>query len=179
MHNKLTIKIILGFSTVIVMGAIVVVVAAFNGWDYNKYMGVKPVAADTQVVITKENTKADTKENKIVYTAKQNTKVYTRLEVVTMIHDMVNTLIIAEDGEIWTKVSVNKGSVSELLNMIEGTGDFNEKVDFAEIANDWKNGNFDNVVKDHNKVWKILDGTVGRASDENVSAVAEAKQNLK
>ncbi|MBK5240649.1 DUF6241 domain-containing protein [Clostridium sp.] len=179
MHKKLTIKIILGFSTVIVMGAIVVLVAAFNGWDYNKYMGVKPVKADTEVVLTKENTKADTKEDAIVYTAKQNTKVYTRLEVATMIHDMVNTLIIAEDSEIWTKVAVNKESVSELLNMIESTEDFYEKVDFAEIANDWKSGKFDNVVQAHNKVWGILDGTVGRANGENLEAITEAKENLK
>ncbi|MGK0466720.1 DUF6241 domain-containing protein [Clostridium sp.] len=172
MHKKLTIRFILGFSSIMAIGAIMFFVATSNGWDYKHYMGIKPVMAENQVVETKA--KAKTKENE-----KEETKVYTKLEVVTMMHEMVNTLIIAEDNRIWGKKEVDKESVSELLNMIEAAEDFYEKGIVTEIANDWKRGYFDNVVQDHNIVWGILDGTVGKASEENIVAVAEAKEYLK
>ncbi|MEK6264017.1 MAG: DUF6241 domain-containing protein [Clostridium sp.] len=174
MHKKLTIRLILVFSTVMTLGAIVFFVATSNGWDYKHFLGIKPVMAAGQVVGTKEKTKEMTKENE-----KEDTKVYTELEVVNMMHDMVNTLIIAEDNKIWGTKEVNKVSVLELLNMIESTEDFNKKVIVTEIAKDWEMGNFDNVVLDHNIVWGILDGTVGKANEVNVAAVAEAKEYLK
>jgi hypothetical protein len=175
MHKKLTIRIILVFSTVMTMGAIMFFVATSNGWDYKHFMGIKPVMAESQVIKTKGNTKENTKE----ITTKESTKVYTELEVVNMMHEMVNTLIIAEDNKIWGKKEVNKDSVLELLNMIESTEDFNKKVIVTEIAKNWEMGNFDNVVLDHNIVWGILDGTVGKANEVNVAAVAEAKKYLK
>jgi hypothetical protein len=180
MHKKLTIRIILAFSTVMTMGAIMFFVATSNGWDYKHFMGNKPVMAESQVIKTKENTKENTKEittKKI--TTKENTKVYTELEVVNVMHEMANTLIIADDNKIWGKQEVNKNSVLELLNMIESTEDFNKKAIVTEIAKKWEMGNFDNVVLDHNIVWGILDGTVGRANEVNVAAVAEAKEYLK
>ena len=178
MHKKLTIRFILGFSSIMTIGAIMFFVATSNGLDYKHYLGIKPVMAEGQVVEIKEKTKENTKENTRENT-KEDKKVYTKIEVVTMMHEMVNTLIIAEDNKIWGKKSVNKESVLELLNMIESTEDFYEKGILTEIAKDWEMGNFDNVVQDHNIVWGILDGTVGRANEVNVAAVAEAKEYLK
>ena len=174
MHKKLTVRFILVFSSIMTIGAIVFFGAISNGWDYKQFLDIKPVMAEDQVAKTKENTKENTKES-----VKENTKIYTELEVVNMMHEMVNTLIIAEDNRVWGKKDVNKDSVSELLNMIESAEDFNKKVIVTEIANDWKMGNFDNVVKDHNIIWGILDGTVGRANEVNVAAVAEAKEYMK
>lgn len=179
MHKKLTIRIILVFSTLMTLGAIMFFVTTSNVWDYKQFMGIKQVKAEGQVIKTKENAKENTEEITKVVRTKENTKVYTELEVVNMMHEMVNTLIIAEDNKVWGKKEVNKDSVLELLNMIESTEDFNKKVLVTEIAKDWEMGNFDNVVIDHNIVWGILDGTVGRANEKNVAAVVEAKECMK
>ena len=40
-------------------------------------------------------------------------------------------------------------------------------------------GDFTSIVEEHNKVWSILNGTIGKAEDPNVPAVAEAKDSLK
>jgi len=182
MHKKLTVRFILGFSSILMIGAIMFFVSTSNGWDYKQYLGIKPVMAENQVAKTKEKTKENEKEEtkeKIKESDQEETTVYTKLEVVNMMHEMVNTLIIAEDSMVWGKKEVDKESVSELLNMIETVEDFYEKGIVTEIASDWERGDFDNVVQDHNILWGILDGTVGKASEKNIVAVAEAKEYFK
>jgi hypothetical protein len=109
----------------------------------------------------------------------QKVEVATRIEIVTRIHEMANTLILAEDNKIWGTVAVNKDTVVELLNMINTSKAFDEKDTFIAIAKKWKNSDFTNIVADHNLVWKILEGTIGKADEPNVPAVAEAKEILK
>ena len=92
---------------------------------------------------------------------------------------MANTLILAEDNKIWGKVTVNKETVLELLNMLNKFKASKEKDTFIAIAKNWQKGNFVNIVDDHNMVWKILEGTIGKADEPNIPAVAEAKQELK
>jgi len=94
-------------------------------------------------------------------------------------HEMANTLILAEDNKIWGTVTITKETVSELLNMLDKSKPFEEKDTFIATAKKWQKGDFANIVYDHNMVWKILEGTVGRADEPNIEAVAEAKATLK
>lgn len=106
-------------------------------------------------------------------------KAATRIEIITEIHEMANTLIIAEDNKIWGRQIVTKDSVSQLLNILNTSKPFEEKETFIAIAKKWKSGDFANIVYDHNTVWKMLDGTIGRADEPNIEAVAQAKAALK
>lgn len=101
-----------------------------------------------------------------------------RTAIVIRIHEMANSLILAEDNKIWGKVKVNKDSISELLKMLNTSKAFEEKDTFIAIAKKWQKGDFSTIVDDHNMVWKILKGTIGKANEPNVPAVAEAKDSL-
>jgi len=130
--------------------------------------------AQPQIVDVKENSVLAKSEVETVESQKE-----TRIEVVIRMHEMANTLIFAEDNKIWGTVTVNKETVSELLNMINTIKASKEKDTFIAIAKNWQKGNFANIVDDHNIVWKILEGTIGKADEPNIPAVAEAKQALK
>jgi len=130
--------------------------------------------ANPQIVDVKENAVLAKSGIETVENQKE-----ARIEVVIRMHEMANTLILAEDNKIWGKVTVNKESVSELLNMLNNFKASKEKDTFIAIAKNWQKGNFVNIVDDHNMVWKILEGTIGRADKPNIPAVAEAKETLK
>lgn len=109
----------------------------------------------------------------------ESEKAATRIEIVTTMHEMANTLILAEDNKIWGRVTVTKETVSELLNILNNSKPFEEKDTFIATVKKWQNGDFANIVNDHNMVWKILKGTVGKANEPNIQAVAQAKETLK
>lgn len=162
MRKKLLINIALGVASLVTVVAVIFVVATFNGWDYKEYLGSKPVVETAEAMSTKDNGKK-----------------YTRVEIINMMHDMANTLIIAEDNKIWNTVPITKESISKLLNMIKSSEDFNEKFTFTAIVQNWQKGDFTNIVNDHNTVWVLLDGTIGRANEANVPAVAKAIETMK
>jgi hypothetical protein len=99
--------------------------------------------------------------------------------IVKRMHEMANSLILAQDNKIWGKINVNKNSIKELLSMINNSKPFEEKAEFLVVAKEWQKGDFTNIVDVHNMVWKILKGTIGKANEPNVSAVAEAEDSLK
>jgi hypothetical protein len=40
---------------------------------------------------------------------------------------------------------------------------FNQNIDFLAIITDWLNNDFSNIVAEHNAIWKMKDGSVGKA----------------
>ena len=98
-------------------------------------------------------------------------------DILTTIHYMANTLIIAEDGHIWGKEKITKDKLESLINEISNSN-FTYKNDLLAILNKWKNNDFSTVVDDHNIVWKLLDGTVGRAEKADENAVKEVMAEL-
>lgn len=162
MRNKLLIKIALSVVSVVTVVCIVFIVATFNGWDYKQYIGVKAVEETAQVMNLKDSGKK-----------------YTRIEIINMMHDMANTLIIAEDNKIWNTVPITKESVSKLLNMLMSSENFEEKLTFTTIAQNWQKRDFNNIINDHNTVWILLDGTIGRAKEADEPAIAKAVESLK
>lgn len=47
------------------------------------------------------------------------------------------------------------------------------------MANSLIEGDFTNIQHDHNEVWNMLDGSIGKATGVNEEAVAEAVSALK
>lgn len=85
------------------------------------------------------------------------------------VHKMANSLIIAEDNQIWGEEKITRKKIKELLESVEGIDDFLT----VEIEK-WDKLDFNNAVEVHNYVWKKLGGTIGKAINLNNEGINEA-----
>lgn len=78
------------------------------------------------------------------------------------IHEMANTLIVAEDGKIRGKHKITQEYCNYLILecMI---CQYKNKDEFISILVRFRKGDYSNAVRDHNYVWGLLDGEVGLA----------------
>lgn len=83
--------------------------------------------------------------------------------VLSTMHQMANTKIIAEDGLIWGLKAMTKERVENMKNGLKKTGlDSDSKL--VEMLNRWAKQDFHNCVEEHNYIWDYyLHGTVGKA----------------
>lgn len=98
-------------------------------------------------------------------------------EILDTMHSMANTLIVPEDGQIWGKEPITKDNLTHLITAVTNSN-IPSKEDLLTILNRWNSGDFSSAVEDHNKVWKLLDGTVGKAISLNEDAVKETIATL-
>jgi hypothetical protein len=86
-----------------------------------------------------------------------------RAQILDTIHWMANTLIIAD--AIWGRLFITNGRVNGLIIEVMASSQFtaNEKDRLLQILWGWRDRDFSQGVRDHNFVWTMLDGTVGRA----------------
>jgi hypothetical protein len=63
-----------------------------------------------------------------------------------------------------SEVTVTKGTSpdGEIVVQVHEKKYENEDM-YLNILRDWDSGNFDNVVRAHNSIWSLQDGTVGKA----------------
>lgn len=85
------------------------------------------------------------------------------------VHYMVNTIIIAEDGNIWGKSEMSRDAVTQLINDLKGQDDY-----LSNELEKWLELDFSNGVEVHNYVWSKLGGTIGKAKDLNQEKVQRA-----
>jgi hypothetical protein len=83
-------------------------------------------------------------------------------EMYDKIHRMANSLIIAEDGEIWGEEAITEGEVIKLIKEVTASN-YPDKETLLEILNRWKDGDFTQGDYDHNYVWEQLEGDTGKA----------------
>lgn len=100
-------------------------------------------------------------------------------DIVREIHFMSNSLIQAGDNQVWGTVEVNKANIDRLIPMLDQVPVNTRTKKLREIVGRWQQGDFSQIVEDHNFVWDLLGGTVGWAKSANDKAVAEAIANLK
>lgn len=88
-------------------------------------------------------------------------------DIYKMIHEMANTLIVAEDGLIYGTIPINHKNINRAMAIIKDTTAISEdeKLVFMNILQDWKEKDFSNGVQAHNYAWNKLNGTIGRAKD--------------
>lgn len=83
------------------------------------------------------------------------------IKIIDRMHKMANTKIVAEGGKIWGKIKITKKNIKETKDMINiNTIGQNE---LLSILDRWEQGNYDNMVNEHNYLWSRLGGTIGRA----------------
>jgi hypothetical protein len=93
---------------------------------------------------------------------KTGVKIKDEKDFMVEIHRRANTLIIAEDNEVWGKEEITEEGCNALILQAMASNYIN-KQRYIEILERWKQGDFSQGVQDHNFVWELLGGTVGRA----------------
>ena len=106
-------------------------------------------------------------------------RMYTNLEVADYMHQLANSLIIAEDDEIWGVKPMTKNNIEKAFKMATNAPSSEHNKIMLKIISNWQKCDFSNIVEDHNVVWKMLGGTIGKASKPDIEAVARAVENSK
>ncbi len=78
-----------------------------------------------------------------------------------MMHEMANTKIVAEDGMIWGLQPMTKDRIIAVRTALKKNDPSHKRL--FEILDRWENKDFTQGVEDHNYLWKLLDGNVGKA----------------
>jgi len=78
------------------------------------------------------------------------------------IHGMSHQKVEAEDK--WTFYELKPERVEWLLGTLDKAEGIENKSEYKRILNKWSQGDFSTADEDHNKVWNMLGGTVGRAT---------------
>jgi Family of unknown function (DUF6241) len=156
-------KIIITFSIIAI--SILCVWGAYS-FGFNNVLGLmenKPT--ETQTVEQPSDTSDNTVEAK------------SDKEILDAMHSMANTLIVPEDGQIWGKEPITKEKLTGLISSVTNST-ISSKDELLAILNRWNSGDFTSAVDDHNKVWKLLDGTIGKAISVNEDGVKETIATL-
>jgi hypothetical protein len=144
-------------------GAFILVMAllafTINGWGVQKFNGVG-------IGITK------------LFGSDTNINTDTTHTITVMLHEMSNTLIYAEDDEIWGTVQVSRENIEKVARMFEAAPNSSKVKKLRAIFEKWQDGNFEDIVDDHNVVWRMLGGNVGKAKAADNKAIEKAKDNI-
>lgn len=81
-------------------------------------------------------------------------------EVYDDMHRMANTKIIAD--EVWGEDEINEERLNKVIMEVMKSS-FSDKEKLLTMLHNWKTGNFNNAVEEHNYLWEKLGGTVGKA----------------
>ena len=82
--------------------------------------------------------------------------------IYTEMHKMINTKIVAEDGEVWGEIVITIKKCDKVIKDVKETDYVDKDILLQYLAN-WKAGDFTHAVDEHNYLWGALEGTVGRA----------------
>lgn len=84
--------------------------------------------------------------------------------VQTAIHRMSHQKIEAEDDKKWGFIPLTAERVNRLIDVVEinEEGYHNAGI-YLDILNRWKNNDFSQAHHDHNAIWNLQNGTIGRA----------------
>lgn len=92
-------------------------------------------------------------------------KLRSETSIIKDIHKMANTVVIAEQK--WGKDEITEESINGLIIEIkagESKKEYVHSVELLDILVRWKQGDFSQADQDHNFVWDLLNGTVGKAT---------------
>jgi len=77
------------------------------------------------------------------------------------IHGMSHQKVKAE--EKWVHYTITEERIQFLLEVVQN-GDYEYKDVYLDILTRWSKGDFSQADKDHNVVWQLLGGSVGKAT---------------
>jgi hypothetical protein len=90
------------------------------------------------------------------------------------IHAMSHQKVAAK--EKWSFFEITDERIDYLLNQLE-INKYKHEGTYEDILTSWKEGDFSDAVSHHNKVWRIQEGTIGKATGLLSSKEEEAYVN--
>lgn len=90
------------------------------------------------------------------------------------VHYMANTIIIADDGQVWGQSEISRDSVNEMINELRGQDDY-----LSDELKKWLSLDFSNGVEVHNYVWNKLDGNIGKAKELDEEKIQQVIKIMK
>ena len=144
--------------TIIIIELLVII--AVSSFFYYKERSSGNINAKSNISeIEKINEEISKEENNEI----KEDEYYPVEKIYDILHRMSNTKIIAEDNQIWGRISMDPEYIISLKRLIEKV-DYEDKDYMLEVLTRWENNDFSNAVEEHNYFWKKLGGTIGKAT---------------
>jgi hypothetical protein len=77
------------------------------------------------------------------------------------IHDMSHQKVEAVPK--WGSLQITPERINGLISVVE-SGSYEHSHVYLDILYGWKDGDFSEADKDHNTIWRLQDGTIGKAT---------------
>lgn len=162
------------FSSIIVFAGFLVFLAVlFVDMIDKKAVSSEPVVAkeaatttESQNLEKKEKTEALEAQEPAVSTPTENPfggqfTTLTEEEILNFMHGMSHQKVIAE--EKWIYYEMTNERIQFLLQVVKN-GNYENSDDYLDILNRWAKEDFSDADKDHNRIWNLQGGTVGKAT---------------
>lgn len=78
-----------------------------------------------------------------------------------ILHKMTHQKVRSE--EKWGFILMSEVNLLAVREVLQENPDFNKNIDMYAMINKWSNNDFSNIVAEHNEIWKLREGTVGKA----------------
>lgn len=85
----------------------------------------------------------------------------TEEDVLEILHNMTHQKVRSE--EKWGFVHINEVNLLAVKEVLQKNTAFNQNIDMLAIVTDWLHNDFSNIVAEHNSIWKMRNGSVGKA----------------
>lgn len=82
-------------------------------------------------------------------------------DLLEILHNMTHQKVRSE--EKWGFVQITEVNLFAVKEVLQENPAFNQNIDMLAIVNDWLNNDFNNIVAEHNLIWGMKDGSVGKA----------------
>ena len=156
-HNGKKIIIIL---LVLIISLSTILVLWSNGYEIVNFAFNKVSEINENKKLAKEN--EVTENENIAVVPMDLTQCYQK------VHHMANTIIIADDGQVWGQSEITREAVTQMINELKGQDDY-----LSDELKKWLELDFSNGVEVHNYVWDKLDGNIGKAKELNEEKIQE------
>jgi hypothetical protein len=103
-----------------------------------------------------------------------------KYRLTSSIHEMCNSIVVADLNARWDAGKITQDEIDRVYDTAYAL-DINDKdrAGFIAIAERWKKHDFSKAVEDHNFVWGMLGGSIGKATEINEEALKETLERLK
>ena len=96
-------------------------------------------------------------------------------EIMDAIHKMSHQKVVS--SKKWGAIPLTPGRVNQLLKVVQkNEKNYDHSSVYKEILERWSQGDFSSVDEDHNEIWNLQGGTVGKAV--GILSVEEEKKYI-
>lgn len=161
MKNKTS---ILKSTKVRIISIFICIFAMFGLYVYNSYSKVEPTTA-SQKQIADDNKNMSVTQTSL-FKGLENERGFSlnmsEQEVQDAIHKMSHQKIEADRK--WGAIQITPERIERLIEIVEtNESDYTNSSLYLDILNSWRENDFSSAVSDHNSIWKLQGGTVGKA----------------